>query len=315
MSRNYLSPLLSTDWGSRTVFETSDATGGGAYHPRNVWPLFTGWKSLAEYSEGYFDQGFASLYGSLMTYKSFSSRHIAEVINADSYRNNGITQHQCWSETMNIMPFIEGTLGFSADAHSRRLSLAPRLPLNWNNFKANGLRVREGRISIEMKRDENRTLWKIGGGAGLKCTFSPTFAPGTEITCVKVNGKKVRFSIDKSSAYVVPVLQLRLSEDDTIVEFSSSSGVGALPIYVPAQRGGQSSGFRLIDQSFSDGKLTVTVSGRPGSEHRLRLYVPGGYDSISEEAVSFEDGILELKIAFPQDGQTPYCEKEVIVTI
>ena len=81
---------------------------------------------------------------------------------------------------------------------------------------------------MEMKRDENRTLWKIGGGAGLKCTFSPTFAPGTEITCVKVNGKKVRFSIDKSSAYVVPVLQLRLSEDDTIVEFSSSSGVGAL---------------------------------------------------------------------------------------
>ena len=315
MSRNYLSPLLSTDWGSRTVFETSDATGGGAYHPRNVWPLFTGWKSLAEYSEGYFDQGFASLYGSLMTYKSFSSGHIAEVINADSYRNNGITQHQCWSETMTIMPFIEGTLGFSADAHSRRLSLAPRLPLNWNNFKANGLRVREGRISIEMKRDENRTLWKIGGGAGLKCTFSPTFAPGTEITCVKVNGKKVRFSIDKSSAYVVPVLQLRLSEDDTIVEFSSSSGAGALPIYVPAQRGGQSSGFRLIDQSFSDGKLTVTVSGRPGSEHRLRLYVPGGYDSISEEAVSFEDGILELNIAFPQDGQTPYCEKEVIVTI
>ena len=66
---------------------------------------------------------------------------------------------------MTIMPFIEGTLGFSADAHSRRLSLAPRLPLNWNNFKANGLRVREGRISIELKRDENRTLWKIGGGA------------------------------------------------------------------------------------------------------------------------------------------------------
>ena len=128
---------------------------------------------------------------------------------------------------------------------------------------------------------------------------------------MKVNGKKVRFSIDKSSAYVVPVLKLRLSEDDTIVEFSSSSGAGALPIYVPAQR----SGFRLIDQSFSDGKLTVTVSGRPGSEHRLRLYVPGGYDSISEEAVSFEDGILELNIAFPQDGQTPYCEKEVIVTI
>lgn len=311
MSRNYVEPLLSTDWGSRTIFETSGATGGGAYHPRNVWPLFTGWKSLAEYKAGFFDQGFASLYGSLMTCRSFSSGHIPEVINADSYRNNGITQHQCWSETMTIMPFIEGTLGFSADARRHHVSLAPRLPLDWNDFKATGLRVRDGRISLEMRRCGESVLWKISGGAGLKCAFSPSFAPGTEITCVKVNGRKVKFSMDKSSAYTVPVLEFRLSGEETDVEFFTRGGAGVLPIHVPAQKGERSSGFRLIDQNFSDGVLSATVSGRPGSEHRLRIHVPGGFRSVSEEVVSFADGILEVNVKFPPDGATPYCEKEI----
>ena len=313
MADNYVGPLLSTDWGSRTIFETSGATGGGAYHPRNVWPLFTGWKSLAEYSEGYYDQGFASLYGSLMTYRSFSSGHIAEVINADSYRNNGITQHQCWSETMTIMPFIEGTLGFSADAHAERVSLSPRLPLDWNSFSVSGLRVRDSRISMEMEREGNRTLWKISGGDGLKCTFSPSFAPGTEITGVKVNGKKVKFNLDRSTAYTVPVLKFRLGHAPAEVEFLTEPGAGALPVYVPAVRGCGSSGFRLLDQRFEDGRLTVGVSGRPGSEHILRVHVPGGYAAASEEVISDENGILELNVRFPSDGEVPYCTKEIRV--
>lgn len=311
MARNYVGPLISTDWGARTIFETSDATGGGAYHPRNVWPLFSGWKSLAEYREGFFDQGFATLYGSLMTYKSFSSGHIAEVINADAYRNNGITQHQCWSETMTIMPFIEGALGFQTDALKNTFSLAPRLPLNWNSFKLDGLRVKNDRIALDMNREADKTVWTINGGDGLKCHFEPSFAPGTEISFIRINGNKIDFKKDTSTVYTVAVLEFILENEETIVEIETHGGAGVLPIYVPAVKGARSSGFRLIEQSIASGVLTVTVSGRPGSEHKLDIFVPQGYESVSEDVISFADGILSLNVRFPEDGEQPYSFKQV----
>ncbi len=315
MAAHYVGPLLSTDWGSRTIFETSGATGGGAYHPRNVWPLFTGWKSLAEYSGGYFDQGFASLYGSLMTYKSFSYGHIAEVINADEYRNNGITQHQCWSETMTIMPFMEGTLGFRADACSRSFSLSPRLPLDWDSFKAAGMRVGEQRIGLDMERDASKTVYRISGGKGLRLRFSPAFAPGAEILNVKVNGKETGFSLKREGAYTVPSIDIRLGDECT-VEIGCRPGAGALPVYVPARKLQPSSGFRLIGQSFSSRRLDVIVSGRPGASHCLSLYVPAGYTDVSgAEVESFDGKILRLKVDFPEDGAKPYCLGNISVGV
>ncbi len=313
MAQKYTGPLMSTDWGARTVYETSDAYGGGAYHPRNVWPLFTGWKSLAEYKEGFYDSGFASLYGSLLTYKSFSLGHIAEVINGDNYRNNGITQHQCWSETMTIMPFVEGTIGFVADAPSGRFALSPRLPLHWDSFDVCGLRVGDKRISMSFARTPGRDVYTITGGNGLKCGFSPAFAPLSKILEVYVDGKPVIFGLSEVNSYLVPSADIDLGKK-TVVEIVYEPGVGVLPVVVEGVPGKASSGFRIVGQQSSADGLSITVSGRPGAEHILKIRAPEGISSVSGAEIAGREGdVTALKIFFPADGEIPYSCRTVSV--
>src|SRR5207302_4648463 len=38
-----------TDWGMRIISANSPKFSGGGYHYGSVWPLFTGWASVAEY--------------------------------------------------------------------------------------------------------------------------------------------------------------------------------------------------------------------------------------------------------------------------
>ncbi len=313
MAEKYTGPLMSTDWGARTVYETSDASGGGAYHPRHVWPLFTGWKSLAEYKEGFYDSGFASLYGSLLTYKSFSLGHIAEVINGDSYRNNGITQHQCWSESMTIMPFMEGTLGFSADVPAGRIGLAPRLPLDWDEFEADGIRAGDKRISLSFKRTPGKAVYTITGGKGLHCDFSPSFAPGSKISAVYCDGKPVSYGESEINSYVVPSVRLNLG-GRTVVEIEHESGMGLLPVVNEGVPGMPSSGFRAVSQKSCDGGLCIVVSGRPGAVHQLKIYAPSGIASADGAGIAGRNGdVTTLDVVFPANGETPYTYKTISV--
>lgn len=317
MSMNYLDPRISTDWGARSVFEDSEAHGGGAYHPRHVWPLFTGWQSLAEYKEGFFDQGFSSLYSSLMTYKTFSYGHIPEVINGDQYRNNGITQHQCWSETMTIMPFLEGTLGFRPDALSSCFELSPRIPLGWSDFQVHDLACGEGRVSMSFERrkmgNRFRATYLFESNKELMCDFAPRFAHGVVIKEVKVNGKEVDYSITDVDAG--SILNMAIPVKSTEIEVIYDEGIAPLPIYVQAEKNQPSSGFRLLNQHYNNDVLELVLSGRYGSSHEIDIWAPNGVKSIegADLIQSQEDGILKLHVVFPKEGSGLYAKMHVYI--
>lgn len=307
MAAKYVGPLLSTDWGSRTVYETSNANGGGAYHPRHVWPLFTGWKSLAEYKEGFYTQGFASLRGSLETYKSFSLGHIAEVINGDSYCNNGITQHQCWSETMTLMPLIEGMLGYSADALAGRVNIAPRIPADWDTLKVSGLKAGDRFLSMKYHRTRNLSEWTLTGGAGLLCGFTPAFPAGTEILSVEVNGKGVDWHVMQNESSVEVNVEMKLTGEDQIA-VTMKPGPAVIPILTKPSQGAASTGFRLISEKCDGKKYEAVLSGRPGSVHTVSLRTWGEY-RVSEGGIPMklsEEGILPVTVSFPQSESEPY---------
>ena len=189
----YSSPAMSTDWGVRTIPDTSKIGEEGAYGPRNVWPLFTGWAALAEYKTGLFNQGFSHICNNLKNYKGFALGRIPEVINGDAYRNNGITLHQCWSETMAIMPLFEGMLGFVPDAVSNSMQLSPHIPETWNFIEANRLRCGEVSIGFRMDRHDGIITYSFTSDAPIIINFTPSFPEGTILKKVSVNGKPTNY--------------------------------------------------------------------------------------------------------------------------
>ena len=288
MMRLFQDPEVTADWGVRTVPESSEIDDSGAYSPRNVWPLFTGWKSLADYATGYYEQGFSAFAGSLMTYRGLALGRIAEVINGDVFKNNGITLHQCWSETMAIMPLIEGMLGFRPDATVSGCRLSPRIPSGWDSFSVKNLRIGECRLSVDMQADEHKVLYTLsasGSPAPLTLDFSPSFAPGTVVTGVKVEGKPVRYMISDDGRHVSVSLSCKL-KGSMAIEVERTGGISViLPVASP-QYGAASTGFRLIDQVIRDGILRVTLSGRSGQSCLLDVV---------------ENGALhEMEVQFPE---------------
>jgi hypothetical protein len=61
MFRRWASHEFSTDWGLRDVGEDEAIYDPISYHQGSVWPLFTGWASVAEYRTGRTLSGYAHL--------------------------------------------------------------------------------------------------------------------------------------------------------------------------------------------------------------------------------------------------------------
>ena len=61
MFARWASDEFSTDWGTRDVGDHEAIYDPISYHQGSVWPLFTGWTSVAEYRTGHSLSGYAHL--------------------------------------------------------------------------------------------------------------------------------------------------------------------------------------------------------------------------------------------------------------
>ncbi len=315
MTAKFSTPEMSADWGARTISQTSSLGEFGAYGPRNVWPLFTGWKSLAEYKTGMYDEGFASFAGSLVTYKDFSLGHIAEVINGDIYRNNGITQHQCWSETMTIMPLVEGMLGYEPDAVGGSMELSPRLPSDWNSFEARRIRLGDRSMDCRMERSAEGTVWKLESDSKIILGFNPVFAPGTEILAVSINGEPVDFETACEPQGIRLELDLRLEAEAEIL-IEHKGGYDFIPIIPTHELMAENTGFRIVGQKVGeDGSLSAIVSSKPKTVRTLRFYAPEGYSGVAgmSDIREISDGVYEGEICFDGAESGYVCKTITII--
>lgn len=313
MSKLYAGPTMSTDWGIRTSLEDANHGEYGAYAPRHVWPLFTGWATLAQYKTSYYNQGFATLANNLSNYQGFALGRIAEVINGDEYRNNGITCHQCWSETMAILPAIEGMLGFEPNAPEASAKLSPALPFDWDKFSAANLYIGKTTLSLEMSKSEGVQTYTLASSGKLSIDFAPIFPAMAEIESVSINGVECKYSTSEDNGYVKLSLSTVVDEE-AVIEIRYKDGVSALPALLKHEAMKPSTGFRVLDQKIENGKLVIELSAKPASKHKLRLYIPGGCKDVQGvESIGSDDGIVYDATVQFDVSQKLYETKVVVV--
>ncbi|MBN1542839.1 hypothetical protein JW992_11890 [candidate division KSB1 bacterium] len=166
------SPKFSTDWGVRIVSSESQLFSPRGYHYGSIWPLFTGWASLAEYRYGRPDQAFRHVMSTLYAFDDFGLGYTEEVLNGQVYQPTGVCSHQCWSETNAVYPLISGMLSFSPDALQRKVRLYPQVPDHWPSLRVTNLRVGDSRFDLEMTRGE-KVIWtlKLVEGKPIEVSF------------------------------------------------------------------------------------------------------------------------------------------------
>ncbi len=310
----YADLRMSGDWGVSSVADTCRLESYGAYSEDNIWPLFTGSVALAEFGFGRYIQGFSHIMHNLLAYKGEFHGRIPEVLNGREYRSNGITRNQCWSETMTVLPVLEGMVGFCPDALNASARLAPRLPLDWGWFKVSNLRVGEGRLNMSMTRSTGEFRYLVTSDKPLDVTMMPSYGIGTEILSVNVDGTETDFSVEDDEEYTTIRFHVKVKDSNEIV-VRCREKAAPLPHYrTPGVRDTRRYS-NIIFQKVVNGDLVLTVQGLSGTKDTISVYAPGGVRCVegAEGFVKSGSDVYDVAVDFPATKDKSVTKQVTII--
>jgi len=281
MFERWASDEFSTDWGTRDVGHHEAIYDPSRYHQGSVWPLFTGWTSVAEYRTGHSLSGYAHLMqtANLTTAQDLGS--VTELLSGDFFTPFGrSTSHQLWSSAMVVIPAVRGMFGLSLDAAAHTITVDPRLPAQWDHVALHNLHLGDELVDL---RFERRT-----DGWGVR-------AEGKDAKSIKLKSEVAGAKVLTSGALEIPTPEVEAGMD-----FGAN---GALPLpgartamtKVLRQDAGQRS-LTLLLEAQADSTQTLFLRQR---ERRARVTVEGG--AITPEG--------KLEVRFPS-GEG-YTQKQV----
>lgn len=186
-------PGFSAPWGVRLIPREDPHYSPAGYHSGAVWPLYTGWVSLAEYACHRAEQGLTHLLANARLPFAHGQGAFAEVLDGDLGTPAGVCPDQAWSAAMLVSPVIEGMLGARPDALASKLTLAPHLPAGWRECEWRGLHVGHTTLDVRVGALPDRILVRLRRTAGghLEATVAPALPPGCRITEARVDGERL----------------------------------------------------------------------------------------------------------------------------
>ncbi len=144
---------FSTDWGLRDIAESDPLYDPISYHQGSVWPLFTGWASLAEYRTGRVLSGFVHLMQNADQTTTQDLGAVTELLSGAYFQPFGrSTSHQLWSSAMVVTPTLRGLFGIQIDGPLHVVRLDPHLPADWDDAAVEQLHVGASVCTLEYTR-------------------------------------------------------------------------------------------------------------------------------------------------------------------
>jgi hypothetical protein len=179
MFHAWASSEFSTDWGTRDVGEHEKIYDPMSYHQGSVWPLFTGWASLAEYRSGRPLAGYAHLMQNLNLTWAQDLGAVTELLSGAFFEPMGrSTTHQLWSSAMVLTPAIRGLFGVSV--RGKTIFVDPHLPADWDKATLRNVPVEGGMVDLNFVREGN-ALHISTAGRNLGVSLRPAADPGEQV--------------------------------------------------------------------------------------------------------------------------------------
>src|SRR5260221_383786 len=140
---------LKTDGGRRIIWKRSAVDSGGGYHYGSVWPLFTGWASVAEYRHRQEFPAYLNLRANALLALDGSPGHVTEVLSGDYYQAlSTASPHRIWSAAMVISPVLRGMFGLERDVPNKTRPFTPHTRAGWRDLRIESIQVGKSVIAI-----------------------------------------------------------------------------------------------------------------------------------------------------------------------
>jgi glycogen debranching enzyme len=179
MLSRWASSEFSADWGARDISEKTPFYDPISYHQGSVWPLFTGWVSMAEYRAVQPLAGYGSLMQNLNLTWAQDLGSVTELLSGEFFQPLGrSSSHQLWSSAMVVSPLLRGLFGLDWYAVTKQLQINPQLPAEWDHAKLQNVQVGAISVNLEMQRTQSQLrVTAITKQAEILCLTAATLSP------------------------------------------------------------------------------------------------------------------------------------------
>ena len=236
MFRRWGSHEFSTDWGTRDLGEDERFYDPLSYHQGSVWPLFTGWASLAEYRTGRPLSAYAHLMQNANMTWTQDLGAVTELLSGQYFAPFGrSTTHQLWSSAMVLTPAIRGLFGVSVDKNV--ITIDPNMPADWEGATLRHVPVSGGMVDLAFRRSGESLVVEASG------------AQAASVMLAGKNGEKAR---DGRLTVALPAAEIVIPDE--------------LPL-----PGARTTQLKVLEQQGESGSTTWLLEAQGGSSYRLPL--------------------------------------------
>jgi hypothetical protein len=171
-------PDFSVPWGVRMIAASDPLFDPAGYHQGAVWPLYTGWVSLAEWRAGRGAAALAHLRANAALADERARGAFDEVLHGMERRAAGICPDQAWSAAMVVAPVVEGLWGIAPDALAEAVRVAPWLPPAWSEMALRGVRVGATTLDLRLRRRPGKVVLRVERAHGPRLRILAARPPG-----------------------------------------------------------------------------------------------------------------------------------------
>jgi glycogen debranching enzyme len=292
MAARLASSEIMTDWGARPLAASSPLFDPLHYNNGAVWPFVTGWVSLAEYRYHNAAAGKFALDAIVRTTFDESRGRNPEVLSGRLYKplDTAVPQ-QFFATSMVLTPLIRGLLGIEIDAPTRRLTIAPHLPPDWDSVRVRNVGLGVSMVLRRTARGIRAELARHGGDVPVDVVFSPALPLGAA----------VQGAITHTPGDVHATVHGGL-RDSLTLEVPYTGGVRILPPRNSVSIGDRSGAARVLSERLVGSRYTARLEGRAGETYVFRVATGQRW---TEERVTFPslganaDGYTTTSLTLP----------------
>ncbi len=243
---------FSTDWGTRDLSDEVSFYDPISYHQGTVWPLFTGWVSVAEYRTGNALAGYQHLMQNANLTYAQDHGDVTELLSGQFYQVLGrSTAHQLWSSAMVISPVLRGMFGLEWNVAAHTLTVTPHLPASWPQATLRHIPFGDSWLDLAFTRN-GATLDVVASGPGARGLTLTSRATGAH-----AQGDTLRIPLPAVEAGVTAQLPKFGAETHQLKVLGENETARALTLHLSAPGGSTQ---QLVVRENESG-LNVTARG------------------------------------------------------
>ena len=286
MLQRWGSGEFSTDWGTRILSDKVSFYDPISYHQGSVWPLFTGWVSVAEYRAGHPLSGYAHLMQNADLTWSQDLGATTELLSGRFYQVLGrSTAHQLWSSAMVISPIVRGMFGLEWDVSQHTLTVSPRLPADWDTATVRHVPFGDSQLDLTFRKQ----------GQSLLVTATGPAAAGIHLAS-HIDGAK-----EEHGALRLPLAPVEVYTEHELPSF-----------------GAETRQMKVLTERYEARSVTLLLAAPAATTQSVFLRVNAAQlypHADNAELAALVDGRAKLTVAFPTtaaDGDG-YVQKTVTI--